>query len=259
MTKTIGVAALSIAGAVLAALACIWTDYIGAPLARVAIMPDISSLSHASDEGFIETWLRLLAGGMFGMALALSAHARRSWVRDGLLLVNPIAFLAFAEGASAGLFLSAATLVATAAATLVVTRDYRACILLAAALTAAPFVSNTLLFFYPPLMIALPVLSPWGPNPRKAIGFSIVIWSPLAMTMGGLAYLDWLLGGILSAAPIDAPDWNEAQNRDLLFIAAGAATIAAANVHGSRIAAALACLVGAGLFMITHPEWLNLA
>lgn len=232
----------------------------GAPLARLALIPDLFSFAEGTPGAASNAGLAGLAGAVIGFSLAASAKAggaRRPFLLSGLLLANPIAVYAFAGGAGAALLLAAGTIIACAAVWLAATRDYRAAVLLSFALALAPFFSNTLLFLYPMLFLALPLASPWGLTPAKTAGFAVVIWSPFAMAFLGLAYLHWLLGPLAAIAPFDLADWRGAFGEDFLLLAAGAGLISLAAFAASRLAGGLAFLAGAELLALTHPEWFH--
>jgi len=230
----------------------------GAPLTRMALIPDLLSFANGTLSAVSNAGLAGLAGAVIGVCLAASAKAggaRRPFLLSGLLLANPLAVYAFAGGAGAALLLAAGTIVACAAVGLAATRDYRAAVLLSFALALAPFLSNTLLFLYPLLFLALPLASPWGLAAQKAAGFAVVIWSPFAMALAGLAYLHGLLDPPVGGAPFDLAAWRGAFGEDFLLLAAGAGLISLAAIAASRLAGGLAFLAGAELLALAHPEW----
>lgn len=258
MTKSAHVVSVSLAGALLAGALGGLFEPPGAPLARLALFPDLLSFADGALGAASNAELSGLAGAVIGFFLRASAKAGgapRPVLLSGLLLANPLAVYAFAGGAGAALLLAAGTIVACAAVGLAATRDYRAAVLLSFALALAPFLSNTLLFLYPLLFLALPLASPWGLAPRKVAGFAVVIWSPFAMALAGLAYLHWLLGPPGATPPFDLAAWRGAFGEDLLLVAAGAGLISLAAFAGSRLAGGLAFLSGGGLLALAHAEW----
>lgn len=258
MTRSARPVSVCLAGAAFAGALGAFSVRPDAPLARLALIPDLLSFADGTLGAASNAGLAGLAGAVIGFSLAASAKAGgapRPVLLSALLLANPIAVYAFAGGAGAALLLAAGTIVACAAVGLAATRDYRAAVLLSFALALAPFLSSTLLFLYPLLFLALPLASPWGLAAHKAAGFAVVVWSPFAMALAGLAYLHGLLGPPGGGAPFDIAAWRGAFGEEFLLLAAGAGLISLAAIAGSRLAGGLAFLAGAELLALTHPEW----
>ncbi|MEZ5928591.1 MAG: hypothetical protein R3C55_08950 [Parvularculaceae bacterium] len=148
------------------------------------------------------------------------------------------------KGAETSLLLAAIMMVASAALALASSRDYRAAVLVGLALAGAPFLSNSLLYLYPALLIALPLVSPWG------LAFA-VSWVSLSsfgrpsMALIGLAYLHWLIGdfGAAFAAP---PSLGDVFCPDYLALTASAALMAFAAAGAASLGRS-AHLFSAGL------------
>lgn len=260
MRGDVRLGAISVASAGLAgAVAGYFPDSAAAPLARNDLVPDLLSLAGERPATFANVGLTAVAGAIIGLAMAAAAH-RRNGERaispfDILLLANPIAVFSYSQGADAALLLAATTIVGCAAMTLARTRGYRACVVLGLMLALAPFLSNSLIYLYPALLVASPAISPWGIAPRRAAGFAVVVWSPLAMTVVSLAYLQWLLGRAIGS-PFSL-QWSTAMLIPLFLAVAGGVVISIAGLTGARSARLFAFLAAAGLLGWMHPDWLG--
>lgn len=240
MTGASRVIVLCAAGAVFGVLLVVFS-----PLAEAN---DIAGAAHGA-----------FAGALFGGAIAILPQTRPlraggGFLAPALLLANPLACFAFLRGAETALLFAAAIIVAGGGVALAGLRDHRAAIFLGLALALAPFVSGPVLYLYPGLALTLPLFSPWGPAPRKAAGFAVVVWSPSIMVLAGLLYLRWLLapagGADAAAIAFDIPFGREA-----VAAAAGAGFVALAAFAASRRAAALAFLAGGFLLARLFPFW----
>lgn len=208
----------------------------------------LSPLAEATD--FAGAARGAIAGALFGGAIAILGQVRSTRhpsgaVAPALLFANPLVCFAFLRGEDAALFFAAATLIAGAAVALAALRDFRAAIALGMALALAPFLSGAVLYLYPLLAVALPLISPWGLAPRKAAGFAVVLWSPAIMVLAGIFYLRWLLEPTAAPLSVDLDDAFAG-----VSAIAGAAVVAPAAFAGSRRAASLAFAAGGGLLAL---------
>lgn len=243
-------------GAVLAGAFAV--SFFGAPkplsIACFNLVPDLLALNDSLSATTLgEAALTAIAGAAVGFLLGALASIReeRSPARFGLLLSNPATLAAFAHGAQASLLLAAILIVASAVFALAASRDYRAAVLVGIALAGAPFLSNSLLYLYPALFLMLPLVSPWGLAPRRLAGFAVVVWSPFAMALIGLAYLHWLIGdfGAAFAAP---PPMRAVFCPEYLALAAGAGLIALAARMRGLSGPAAAFLLGGVVIAACH-------
>ena len=147
----------------------------------------------------------------FALGFLVSAMAPRElrlWravAMRGLAALNPALVAAALLGPGAVLAAAASLIVWRGVFALASDNDYRATILLALALAAAPLLSVSALALYPALLILAPLLSPWGLAPRRAAGFLAVLITPLALISTGGLFLLWLAGGSLDGWALAPP------------------------------------------------------
>ncbi|MCB9954378.1 MAG: hypothetical protein H6848_00625 [Caulobacterales bacterium] len=237
-----------IAGALLAGgLAALAPERASSAIACFNLVPDIVAFARSAPSSPVcGCVLPAIAGGVIAALFSVLALGRNNNppARFALLVSNPLLLLAFVKGAETSLLLAAMMIVASAAFALAASRDYRAAVLVGLALAGAPFLSNSLLYLYPALLFALPLVSPWGLAPRRLAGFSVVVWSPFSMALIGLAYLHWLIGdfGAALAAP---PPLKEVFCPDYLALTASAALMAFA-ARGRGLARPLGAFILGG-------------
>lgn len=211
------------------------------------------------DALFWRSALTAAGGGLFGLGVGTldrSGAAKADLSAASILsLLNPLALYSFCKSAPLSLAFAAAIMIAGAAATLANSRDYRAAIALSLALAVAPFVSASLLPLYPGLFLLSPLVSPWGFSLRKTIGFLVVVWTPLAMTIVSLAYLHSFAIPFPSHSLLDLENWRRMPDRDLLVLASGGAAIAFGALSAKRRWAGLAFIAGGFFLALAHPEW----
>ncbi|MEE2691475.1 MAG: hypothetical protein VX640_08050 [Pseudomonadota bacterium] len=216
-------------------------------------------------QGFAAMAAVFIGGFIISLTLPQSDTPFRSIAMRALAALNP-ALVAAAVFPGAVFLAIASLLVWRGVFLLAAENDHRSTILLALALAAAPLFSHQVFFLYPPLLALLPLLSPWGFAPRRALGFLTVLTAPLALIAAGALFLVWLFAipvsgwpapifspvgeaksfivllaapGLLLAALGFAPD-GRAWKAALIFAAAWAASIAFTAHSDAVVAAAVA-------------------
>ncbi len=153
--------------------------------------------------------LSAAAGLLVVGALAWTVGPRRRLdarlIRTILVLLNPVVALAALTAPAILYLLAAALLIFDGLGRLRTEPGDSATVGLGLRIAGGAVLSNGVLALYPLLLASTPALSPWRDESRKIRGFSLILWTPLAMLAIGAGYLAWIWGWPdLTAAPYAA-------------------------------------------------------